>query len=124
MILSRKGIDLRVTFAKGDVEGGAQIKWEGDPAIFDETSIRWLFIGEIVWKKDIKDRVRSLSSEFNGLEYYTVDKRDKDGRPTFLTGKLLGCVQDMCHFTLKGDITYRKITKEEFDSKIDLSSVK
>lgn len=61
--------------------------WESNPISFDEDRINWSFSGEISWKNN-----KNYANTFSGIESYTVNEHDTQGRPSFLLGKLVGTI--------------------------------
>lgn len=61
--------------------------WESNPISFNENRINWSFSGEISWKNN-----ENYANTFCGVESYTVNEHDAQGRPNNLQGKLVGTV--------------------------------
>lgn len=89
--------ELKINFAYTDPhkeqtknssrEPTPNIIWESNPISFNENRINWSFSGEISWKNK-----ENFANTFSGIESYTVNDHDSQGRPSFLQGKLVGTV--------------------------------
>lgn len=107
--------ELKVVFAEGRIDRNVSITWKTDPIVFDEQKVRWLFKTTIKWK----DNRVCLPNIVYGREEYRVKMRDIDGRPTVLSGNLLGCIQQENQYILRAKCTFTKIKKDEYDKLIN-----
>lgn len=78
--------DLKIDFATTNlVEAKPRIIWHSDPIFYDEHTVRWSFGGKVWWSD-----TKTYANDFNGVESYIVTRRDANGRPCRLDGRLVG----------------------------------
>lgn len=89
--------ELKINFAYTDphkkqtrnanLEPTPHVIWESNPISFNENRINWSYTGEILWKNN-----ENYANTFSGIESYTVNEHDENGRPSYLQGKLVETV--------------------------------